>query len=378
MDYRIDLLNYIIDCLKYYKDKNLIDCTTRRFEGKKREDLIELANRNNLMPILKETKVSFWEEHGKQFDNINIKNMYKSRIEMAMPVLKEFENQGIKYAILKGTYLADTAYCNMNVRSSNDIDILIQVEDTKTIKNICFSKGFVLGKSDRQNKCIIHYKRSQEVAFSLNTHQIATMVKIGTNQYFDFYDTVLDCNFSLFWGGFKGNAALTSDFLEHRIKFVDSNGFSYYVLEPEYNLIQLCLHAYKEANGFFFVKSKKGLCLRAFVDIYFYLIEYEDKMDWIRFIELVKKYEIEPFVVYIVEIIKTLFGENNVIRLLSNTISTEGNKQYIDRLGLTRVITWGDIPIIERFFSEKVIEWIDENISEEEMERIKMAEGDYY
>ncbi|MBD5469008.1 MAG: nucleotidyltransferase family protein [Lachnospiraceae bacterium] len=378
MDTRIKLLNYIVECLKEYKGIETKKNVTPKFNVGELVELRKIAERNSLMPVLCETGKEIWTEIGRREKSLDTRNMYESRIKMALPIFEEFEKENIEYAVLKGSYLADVAYGDMNIRDSNDIDILIRKEDIKRIKEICVVNGFVSGKSDRKRKCIIHYNRTQEVAFSLNTHQIATMVKTGSNHYFDFYDTVLDCNFSLFWGGYNGKETPSNDFLRNRFKYVDSNGLAYFVLNMEYNLLQLCLHAYKEANGFFFIKAKGGLCLRAFLDIFYYVIECEDKLDWDILSKLIKEYELERYVYFVMSVIKELFGERKSVNYLITASENVETIRSVDEMGLTRVISWGGIPIKERFFSEKVNEWLGSNISYEEMERLKLAEDEFY
>lgn len=378
MDTRIKLLNYIIDCLKEYKGVKKKENVTRIFNAEELVELRRIAEHNSLIPVLRETGEDIWTEIGSQETKLDTRNMYESRIKMALPIFQEFEKENIEYAVLKGSYLADVAYGDMNIRDSNDIDILICKQDIKRVKEICANNGFVSGKSDRKRKCIIHYNRTQEVAFSLNTHQIATMVKTGSNQYFDFYDTVLDCNFSLFWGGYNGKDIPSSIFLRNRFKYVDSNGLGYFVLNMEYNLLQLCLHAYKEANGFFFVKAKGGLCLRAFLDIFYFILECENKLDWEILSKLIKEYELERYIYFVMSVIKELFGERELVNYLIIVSENIETVRSVDEMGLTRVISWGGIPIKERFFSEKVNEWLVSNISAEEMERLKLAEDEFY
>ena len=64
---------------------------------------------------------------------------------------------------------------------------------------------------------------------------------------------------------------MSDEFLEHTKRFKDSNGFNYNVLEAPYNLVQLCLHAYKEANGLFFFKIESRF---VFESLFRYLLLY--------------------------------------------------------------------------------------------------------
>lgn len=340
-------------------------------------DMKEIAEYNGVLPILKEVDSSDDSENRCDETRMIIRNTYKSRLEMAKPIFEEFEKEQIAYAVLKGAYLGDVAYGEMGLRSSNDIDMLINKKDIKRVKEICLRNGFVPGKSDRENKCIIHYDRVRELAFTLNTHQIATMVKTGKNEFFDYYDTVLDCNFSLFWGGYK-NDTLVDVFLENTVKICDSNGYEYFVLKPEYFLLQLCLHAYKEAKGIFFIKSRKAMSLRGFSDIYYYIIKHEKTINWICIREIIEKNNLNKFIYFIFVVLDRLFEPRESIREMIKAIEKEEIKESINEIGLDREISCKEIPLEERFVKGAFDELIDNNISEGELDRLKMAEEEFY
>lgn len=369
------MIDYIISCLMKYKE---IDAPAKILIEEDLCEMRKIADHNKVLPILKEVVGNTDIQDGRWNDKSIVVKMYKSRLKMAKPIFEEFERAQIAYAILKGAYLAELAYGDMGLRSSNDIDILIDRKDIKKVKEICTKNGFVPGKSDRKNKCIIHYDRFREIAFSLNTHQIATMVKVGTNEWFDYYDTVLDCNFSLFWGGYEKNSDLTEVFLENTIKVCDGNGYNYFVLKPEYFLIQLCLHAYKEANGIFFVKSRGALCIRSFLDIYYYLIEQEKNLDWVCIKEVVEKYDLQRYLYYIMSVINELFEVRESVKYLIDITETEETKDSINEIGLDRRISCEEISLRDRFVKGAYDKWIDKNILKSELDRLKLTEEEFY
>lgn len=344
------------------------------------KEIKEIAAKNKVLLIMQESlKDDPQNPLGNNLEQKeSVRKLYQARVEMASPLMTLFEIEGISYAVLKGAYLADTAYKEMGIRTSNDLDILIRKSDIKRVKELCAECGFVAGKSDRVNQEIVPYSRKQQVAFALNTHQIATMVKIGTNKDFDFYDTVIDFNFKLSWGEYQGNAVMSDDFLEYTKKITDSNHCSYYVLETTYNFIQLCLHAYKEANGLFFVKLNEGLCLRAFLDIYYYIIEIADERDIPLLMDILQKNQIESYIYFILKIIQDIFGIVPWCQAVIEKIQSTADKRIIEQFGLDDRKAWGGISIKERFYSDKVSDCLEQEVTEKEMKIIELATAEFY
>lgn len=371
------IFDLLIDLMKEY-----IDHKGRKFQIDKedKELLYSYAVRNKVLPVLKEElayiNCDLLGDNNKQ--STYIRRLYANRFAMIKDVISQFEMKKIKYAIIKGAYLGDTAYNNLSLREVNDIDILIRQEDIKVVKEVCHECGFVLGKSDRINKKIIHYTRKQEIAFTRNTHQIATMVKIDTDEILGFYDTVIDFNFKLSWGEYRGQGIVANEFLEHTKRFEDSNGFIYNVLETPYNLVQLCLHAYKEANGLFFLKLNQGLFLRAFLDIYYYIIRMENELENDVIVKLVQKYNIATYMYFILFIIEELFGRDKRVHALLQAVEEEAEEDIIEQFGLENKKSWKNISVKERFYSRQTVFILQNQISVAENEKVEMAAKEFY
>ena len=76
----------------------------------------------------------------------NMRDLYKYRFAMIEEIISLLESEKIPYAILKGAYLGDIAYGDLNKRTSNDIDFLITKEYIKAVKSICHKAQFVAGR----------------------------------------------------------------------------------------------------------------------------------------------------------------------------------------------------------------------------------------
>lgn len=372
-----EVFELLIDIMKEY-----LDHKGRKLKiGQENVQLLQsFAVRNKVDPVLYaqllKTSRKLPGNHGEQFTNT--RRLYLKRFEMLKDVIEEFEKKGIKYAVLKGAYLGDVAYGDLSLRKVNDVDILIRKENIKQIKEVCKECGFVPGKADRVNKKIEHYTRKQEIAFARNTHQIATMVKLGNDDVIGFYDTVIDFNFKLSWGEYDGESILADEFLEHTEKFRDSNGYFYDVLKPAYNLVQLCLHAYKEANGLFFLQLNHGMFLRAFLDIYYYIVKMDQQLDSELFLNLVRKYKIQSYVYFILFIIEEIFGREERIHSLIQEVKDGAQTNIIEQFGLEDKKNWNDVQIKERFYATQAVSCMRQQITDTENEKIQMAARDFY
>lgn len=372
-----EIFDLLINLMKEYVDKK---GRVFQISEEEKELLQSFAARNKVAPVLREelihSKCSPMGSNSEQ--TAFTRRLYVKRFAMVKDIIVQFEKRNIMYAVLKGAYLGDTAYNNLGLREVNDIDILIRQNDIKAVKEVCLKCSFVPGKSDRVNKVIEHYSRRQEIAFARNTHQIATMVKIDTDEILGFYDTVIDFNFKLSWGEYQGENILADEFLEHTKRFTDSNGCTYNVLETPYNFIQFCLHAYKEANGLFFLKLNQGLFLRAFLDIYYYIIRMKEALDKDAIVKLVNRYKIASYVYFILIIVEELFGQEENIHALIQCVQGEVDPKIVQKFGLEDEKYWNNISVKERFYSKKAVSCLEGQITEDENKKIETASKEFY
>ncbi len=76
-----------------------------------------------------------------QYDLVKTQNT--KRNEHAVAFLKVFKEEGIDVIILKGNYLAHTAYNELGYKRMNDLDILIRKEDWDRIQDVYLRLGYI-------------------------------------------------------------------------------------------------------------------------------------------------------------------------------------------------------------------------------------------
>ncbi len=359
---------YIIEILENYGDVNNV-LSYSKFDQKY---INAISEKNKILPI-----ISFYQ-YGVRNVNFKLERLMYLRLLAIQNLLKRFDEEKINYVILKGVYLSTVAYRRMDLRTMNDIDFLIEIKDSKKIKKICEEYGWVPGKVNRDNWTIIDYNRKQEIAFKLNTHQLATMAKVLEDEYIGTYDCVLDFNYMISWGNCSNKCLLEFDFLSHKKMVVDYFGFKYNVLEDEYYLVQLCLHLYKESNDLFFIVSNKGLFLRGFVDILYFVNNIQLDVEKLK--QIIWKSKSQSYVYYVFWYITHLFHKNNeksmIIYKIVEQMCDKNDRQIIECFGLeSNKYRWNNL-LFDRFFC---MDLNDKNkLLEKEIEKIALIKESYY
>jgi hypothetical protein len=153
-----------------------------------------------------------------------IKAINALRIKTGLLLLKELSNHGVKVAILKGIYFAESLYHNPYYKKMNDIDVLIEKNDVhlvlETLKKLkYFSAGELLGKS-AENQVDISHHLPPFFSRDLN-------VMIGFRWEFVSPSNNIKLNYQDIWS---------------RAKNFNFYGANCYHLTPEDNLLHLCIH----------------------------------------------------------------------------------------------------------------------------------------
>ena len=179
---------------------------------------------------------------------------YKKAIEHVAEIFNEAE---FNYAFLKGAFLITNLY-EEGFRQSNDIDVLIEEKDIDKCQALLFRNGFVQGYF--QNGEIKPATRSEVIISRMNYGETIPFCKVWNN-----HPVFVDINFSLDYKPMEDNKII-HNMLEttklHSLKttFLRTLNLSDFISH-------LCLHLYKEATTYDWVRRRKDLNLYKFSDI---------------------------------------------------------------------------------------------------------------
>ena len=235
---------------------------------------------------------------------------YTSEIKKLTTGLK---SNSISYAILKGFSLIDPIYkCDNKIfRTFSDVDILVSKSDIKSVNEILEFNGFT--QSIMNNNYEIHPVDKQKIIYwRMTSHQEHEYIKKA--KYFNYAPHLylnVDINFSIFIGGKYIDPIKTEDLLEHTRKRNTSN-FEFYSLDYTYELIQLCIHFYKDIYYDIKKLTHDNYNLIKFCDIREYIINYKKYIIWDLFLYLVEKNHIEKEVGNVLLLVSDFYEDLNI------------------------------------------------------------------
>lgn len=169
------------------------------------------------------------------------------------------------YALLKGALLASRY--PVGLRTSNDLDILVEARDIPALSSLLREHGFVQGylragefrPATRRDIILSRMNRGETVPFVMKAD-------LPGLPYWE-----IDVNFSLDYQARETGAV--ARLLERRQARIPAGETPLYTLDPADFLLHLCAHLYKEASIYSWVDMGRDLSLYKFSDLYLLLRE---------------------------------------------------------------------------------------------------------
>lgn len=277
------------------------------------------------------------------------------------------ECNNIKYAVLKGPYLAENAYGETGLRSSSDIDILVDKRNLENMYEILNNDGFKQQYYDIKTNTLKEYSRSQKAFYCMNLHQTAPFRKIINSHLI-----TVDLNFSITWNNDKIKYVDIDSFLSD-VKRINICGQNINVLTHEKNIIQICLHHYREMNLIYSIVNHKSINLQQFCDVYYYIVKNYNDIKWDLFFKLLNEYDINEYIYYILYYTNLIFDDDIFSNILQQT--KPNDLDYLEEFGIEidKKKKWG-IDIFTRLFSKNMNELIKPMLNENELKKIETVE----
>ncbi|MDR3046756.1 MAG: nucleotidyltransferase family protein [Bacteroidales bacterium] len=214
------------------------------------------------------------------------------------------------YAVIKGEPLSCLAYNSFNKRIASDIDILIDRNNLRFVCDKLQDLGYIQKISQRIDRIL-----------SLsNSHQT-----IPFKKKFKLFYNEIDINFDIFWGEYSGKRVGMDEFLSDTIE-MDIYGVKVKTLPPLKAMIQLILHHYKDMNSLFLLATRKSIKYDMFKDIYYLLKNNLESISLDKLYSMSTKYEIMPYVYYVLHHTGLLFDDDNLSEYISAFKTPEGEK----------------------------------------------------
>lgn len=167
----------------------------------------------------------------------------------------------VRYALLKGAYLCSVY--PVGLRTSNDIDVLINKEDAGVVSKRLLDHGFQQGHI--KNGCFVPATRAEVIASKMNRGEAVPFVLETGDVHMPYLE--IDLNFSLDFQAKEGTDNVR-EMLETTVDDIVTPKNRLYTLCPEDFIAHLCAHLYKEATTYPWVAMGRDLSLYKFSDLY--------------------------------------------------------------------------------------------------------------
>lgn len=225
--------------------------------------------------------------------------------EIVRELSRELEQSQIEYAFLKGTVISSMLY-SVGERASSDIDILINANDITELGNVLKKLGYVQGWYNTGKEAIEEASRENIVMNRLMYGEIVPYVKKVNKPG---YNAVkIDVNFSLDWRT-KDIEEVVKEFLNSTELYTSNLAGNIRSLKEEYLFLHLLSHFYKESYLYEVVEKQRDLCLYKLVDIYLFIKQRSDKMNWELIKDIIEKYGLENTVYYSLNILLEIYAD---------------------------------------------------------------------
>ncbi len=196
--------------------------------------------------------------------NLNKTNSFIYALGLFKKICKEFD---FPYAFLKGAYLAELY--PKGLRTSNDVDILIEPKNITKLSGILKRNGFLQGEI--KNEVFAPAKREKIISSRINRGETVPFVKEVNLPGLKYLE--IDVNFSLDFKPESGTEekSIVSEFLNCTEPLILNQ---IHTLKKSYFLMHLCAHLYKEATVISWVNMGRDISLYKYCDIYLFLKEF--------------------------------------------------------------------------------------------------------
>lgn len=288
---------------------------------------------------------------------------------------RRFDEQGIKFVLLKGLTLAQTVYSlHTALRRFGDIDILVAPEDACAATAVLNNLGYVQGTYNRKLDTVIAFpKRMLEDTDRLHLHPF---IKKG------FLEVEVHTRLEVLSSPFE---LPTCDMLSRAQYLNLTPDLRVLGLSVEDGLLYLCVHLSREARLYYpHIQGGNDLRLIKFCDIRGYILYHREQIDWEKTERLVHTYGLQDPVFYALHHCNTLYSVAEVERFLSR-IAPE-DTIYLDefqtRLYQSAHYRWKTTNLKERMFNtDRALEakqiLLEDRVEAGKVKCPKMAGEDY-
>lgn len=261
------------------------------------------------------------------------------------------------HAVIKGEPLSLLSYGKTGYRMSADIDILVHKDNIYNIEQILKKQGYTTRNRPRRDRVIIN----------TYSHQVSSWEKtLGS-----LGKIVIDLNYDIFWGEYKGKRIDIDEFLSDTIE-MDIYGVKVKTLPPIKAMVQLILHHYKDMNSIYLLATRKSIKYNMYKDLYYLWKNNQDDISLDKLYSISLKYEIIPYVFYIFYYTNQIFKDAELQKYV-NAFRTPEGETLLNCYGLCdkERKEW-KYDFQTRLGADNLYDLIKDDLTEKDKEKIKI------
>ena len=200
---------------------------------------------------------------------LNTIGLYTQRKALAQTMVQELDRAGIDYILMKG-YVVRELYPVPELRTFNDIDIVIRPEDRKRSHELMLSRGYQV-HTDWEP--VFSYFKEQEL-YEIHTD----IMEIDVSEKADYR-------------GYFGNMW----------RYAQQIGEHSYCFTPEFHFLYLLTHIAKHIHG-------SGAGVRMYLDVAAFVRRYDAEADWVWIAEQLRELKLFQFAAVVLTAVEAWFG----------------------------------------------------------------------
>jgi Uncharacterised nucleotidyltransferase len=178
-------------------------------------------------------------------------------------ILRALSHAGVPHAVRKGPALCSLVYEDPGVRRMSDLDILVDRASLDTIGTALTELGYSQGVLSGNGCCVLPYERKTELFWAVHMNNALPFRKPATDPEVQSFE--VDLCFDLFQKKSAGQADVRTLLDNSRSTVIC--GEPSFALNPLDQLLDICLHLYKEATSYLSISQGRDIILSRFIDV---------------------------------------------------------------------------------------------------------------
>jgi Uncharacterised nucleotidyltransferase len=178
-------------------------------------------------------------------------------------ILRALNKTGVKYAVRKGPSLCALVYDDPGIRRMSDLDVLIERESLDDAVEILTDLGYAQGTPSATGDRVVPHERKTQLFWAVHLNNALPFLKPTSEPEVRWFevDLCLDLFQKRSAGGVEVGTVLD------RVQPAVICGEPSFALSPLDQLLDICLHLYKEATSYLSITQGRDLNLLRFIDV---------------------------------------------------------------------------------------------------------------